>query len=582
VEPQIGNPRYYYAHFCAIVSELRRTYDWLPQSPEGAWLDDFFVCTEDAQCLYLRLAGRRPEVFRFTKLRYPELDLLPAAQTLLDAGFITNRLEEDHHATQWLESFTKPELLKSIPSDQRAEFKTCGKADLVLSMLASAETLEPAFATLGEELVLIQSRILPYRKLLYYYFGNFRDGLSEFVIQELGHVRVDPGASAVNESEASRSARSRARFSSHNQAEDSFLAKETAWQIYRWLQEGGTDEAEAWLDAWFSVPRQPINPALRSLDKAILKLARCLEREKRYEDALELYGLTPRSPSRERRARILRKLDREDEAQQLLSIMQKSGTPEEKVFAIDFSRARAGKAGATQPKRTQRVANELLKKSEIVLLPKPEPGVSIEVACVEFLRQRGETIFYTENRVWKSLVGLLTWELVFDPERGKYHALERWPEDLFEPHFFAQQAEAVAERLAIFKAEPKERVAWFEAQIETHRGQASPLVNWHQETLDAVICLVRFGGGASLFKVCRLLLGDLRGLRRGFPDCMRLVDDQIDFREIKGPNDQLSNQQVFWLRELQAAGFGADVWRIQWSEPSLFPPDLDETADTSG
>lgn len=531
------DPRYYLHHFIKILDGVGQLYPWTRHEEGiGNFVRRFAKLPEEAQCLYIRLMNRRPLLFRRDKLRYAEIGELDAPiQALLAAGLIQQPVTIDDEDTlaQLLPLFTKAELIAACPPKTLP--RSAGKTEWMATVLttpALAAAVLPTFLASG---IIERLNWLETDKLHYLYFGNLRENASEFVIQELGHVRIEGNDAPLTP-----------RFQTAAEADDGFLAECMNRELWIHLENGDIDEAEAAVQYWFSAPRQLTAATRVRSDKLALRMAAALEKAKFPERALALYQHTEAPPSRERQARILLKLGDEEAAWSVISHLKQSPNVEEAAFARDMENR--------HQRQTKKAVTQSLAAAAELRLPRMGEKRIEDVAC-QYFASKGYEAWHTENEFWRSLFGLVTWELIAAAPR--HHEHERSPDALFRPGFFEPAAfEAALEIL--------DRPDALLQRARDKRGTMNALVFWHSDLEPQLAAVFDQTQSSSLKAILRIMVNDLRRNRRGFPDLLIHRDGQCRWIEIKGPNDSLSNQQLFWLEQLQAQGLEAEVIKVSW------------------
>ena len=109
-------PKYYLDYFLFLIEFVEKLYGEILNESERQFLTDFRALSEDAQCLFVRFSNRRGLFFRTNKLKYNELEDIPAAlYELEERGFI-EPLGVKHvaYADEILNLFTKEEWINGI------------------------------------------------------------------------------------------------------------------------------------------------------------------------------------------------------------------------------------------------------------------------------------------------------------------------------------------------------------------------------------------------------------------------------------------------------------------------------------
>ena len=206
-----------------------------------------------------------------------------------------------------------------------------------------------------------------------------------------------------------------------------------------------------------------------------------------------------------------------------------------------------------------------LRSAESVEVParfrsQPEQGV------IHVLSAKGFRCIHAENEIWRTLFGLLFWQLLFDGSDGHLHnPFQSVRSDLRTPTFAAQKADAIEDALRLLDDER----AFFD-HIERiyydHYRTVQAFVSWQPNTLQLLAQCFRLVGGSKLQAVLREVTRNPRNNLSGFPDLFVYNDTHYRFVEVKSPNDQLSPQQLHWLLFFEEVEIEAAVLKVRWSE----------------
>lgn len=548
---------YYLRHFRELTAHVEAQCSWLAETEEGDFLRVLRGCSQDAQSLFLRLANRVPTVFRTDKLAYDDIDLIAARDELVTAGLVEEVAE---FRDDLLGLFTVAELKKLVPADAKPAAKSAKRP----AWVAAAIDSEPARAAVMKHDLIEQLGSWEYGKLLYLYFGNAFQNLSEFVVHEIGHVRV----------EARSVETTRGRFANRAEADDGWLLE--CLKMGVWIaaeEQRDAAGALALWNEWRSAPRSLNEFTRKKESKMANRVARALERVKSVEGdelALGIYAASELPPARERRARVLKRLGRLDASRELAEAMCVDGTPEEQQWARDWiARLPAGSGSAAKSK--SREATRILKAAPVLEVSAESDG-SIESRAAAALMTAGEEgvkvcAWHVENHLWSALFGLVLWEVIFDAGSGFSNPHQAVPESLWTPAFFAEREAEVEAALEAFTAES------VLARWQDKEGIWSPFTNWSPYVFEALSACLASVPLPVLREICRSMAADPRTARRGFPDLFVLEErvgadgntPVLSARgvEIKGPGDSLSDVQVVWLRRLNELGFEAEVLRVK-------------------
>eukprot|EP00301_Raphidiophrys_heterophryoidea_P023365 c7277_g1_i2.p1 GENE.c7277_g1_i2~~c7277_g1_i2.p1 ORF type:complete len:510 (-),score=109.92 c7277_g1_i2:89-1618(-) len=189
---------------------------------------------------------------------------------------------------------------------------------------------------------------------------------------------------------------------------------------------------------------------------------------------------------------------------------------------------------------------------------------------------------HTEGRLWRTLFGLLFWDIVFDDcVPGVFVTPhQRAPLDLGTDAFYAQRVKSITLQLDTIRGWSPQQVSDAILLSWCHNaGRACCGVNWDDDTLPphTIAKVASWVGGPALAHLCHLLASDYDSWSAGMPDLVLWRDTSDDTQaggevmvlEVKSAQDQLRNNQRVWLREMRAAGLDARVLRVQSKRPRI-------------
>ncbi|MCP4656074.1 MAG: VRR-NUC domain-containing protein [bacterium] len=550
--PPVLPEGYYVSNFEIVVETVVERYRDLLHPDELAFRDDFHALSLAARRLYVRLISRKGPCFRRDRIDYPEIHSVDdAIRELEAAGFLDHGADLD--ARDLLVLMLRGELREmtgelvgdNAPAAARKEelvallSENVGEVELGRAVRERSEIVQP----------LHHPHLLTFRLL---FFGNLSQDWTEFVLRDLGVVRYEPY-------ELRRGLR---LFPTRPALDDTLILRRTRRLVGLHLAAGETAPAVELaqavvdgIDRW--------HPSTRWLaDRILNKVGRALERAAEPAPALRFYEAALSPPARERRARVLVQLGREQEALALCEEIRDQPRDEsEAVFAPRFAhrlRRRRGeplRPPARPPRR--RIEMRFAKKDD-------EPVEQLVLAALATAGRQG---VFAENRLWKALFGLAFWDILFAPVEGAFqHPFQFGPLDLDSPGFRQARAELIAERLAELRADPRpgpRLLAVYDAKCDT----ANRLVAWHEELRSGLELALSRLSGPHLALVCDRLSRDIGRYRRGFPDLFVLRDEDPGFElyEVKAPGDQLRPEQGAWIDYLDAGGIPASILQVRWS-----------------
>ncbi len=545
-------PTGYYLHnFLTLLNSVGDLYPDVLNESELKYIQGFRDLSQDAMRLYVRLVSRKGPHFRSDKLSYPEIaDLNAAARELAGGGFlsINESLETQELAALLLRNELVDLLHQQPDFPNRAQLRAMKRPELVEQVGAMDRVLLnqlirnqfTLYTPLGLE-------ILQILRLLF--FGNLHQDLTEFVLLDLGLLRYED----YQINEADRLFNKRAVL---DQTIHLYLLRD---KVYEAIE----NEDEETLAAIPHMLPEVAEPPLISRKNAILnRLGSWFERKREYALALDCFAQSTATPARERRARILDKLEQTQASLELCeTIFANPIDALEWQFAEQFRAKLQKKLGlpSQKPKR--------LKHPESRFVLERDLEQRIESRVLQHFAQQGREGFYSENHFWQGLFGLAFWDIIFMPTRGAFfNRFQRGPKRLFSSEFRKQRREAVARRLEELACDPH----WRTVILDRHRekqGIANYLVHWPLLPLE----LLERALAALDQKQVALILDRLSGnpgeFRNGFPDLFLFTDDGgYELVEVKGPGDQLQPNQRRWLRFFSENAIPYSLARISWKE----------------
>lgn len=124
--------KYYLDYFLFLVEFVEKLYGEILNESEQRFIADFRALSEDAQCLFVRFSNRRGLFFRTNKLKYAEIEDIPATLYELEEKEFIEELSAKHesYSEEILNLFTKEEWLKLTPPTELS-LKPLKKPDLI-------------------------------------------------------------------------------------------------------------------------------------------------------------------------------------------------------------------------------------------------------------------------------------------------------------------------------------------------------------------------------------------------------------------------------------------------------------------
>ncbi|ANF56576.1 VRR-NUC domain-containing protein [Halotalea alkalilenta] len=543
----LEDPLYYLDNFHTLLDWVAGRYGDLLDDDERGFIVRFSRLPVAARALLARMVMRKGELFRVSKLVYPEIEAVggreSALQALADAGLVDPEPALSLEALFSLLRRAELETFLGVPPVATRKADWC----------ASLSTRQPEPRPLAQWAPGLADRVVElrdparYDRLRLMFFGNLRQDFSEFVLADLGIYRFE----RIQLDPVSRG------FHHRGEVEDYLrlhrlrdrLEREGIGAMEgeegRWAVEGALD------NPWIEQRRQ----------RLLLAYAKELERHGHSERSLSIYALCQAQGARVRRVRLLERLGRTEAALSLAR--QAQDAPESAEERQQLSRIAPRlhrRLGLPRPT----VAKSAPVESFELRLPR---SLSVEAAVRDHLTRPEAPVHYVENGLLNSLFGLLCWEAIFAPISGAFfHPFHTGPADLMREGF-------VERRRALFDAclaelDDDRYLGTIRRRFVDKQGIQSPFVHWgvlDQTLLErALACLP----AAHLKQWCLWLLSDLKRNRAGFPDLIQFWPEQRRYRmvEVKGPGDRLQDNQRRMIAHCLEYDIPVSVCWVAWAE----------------
>ena len=519
-------PNYYADNLSVVIQEVVRQYEDILSPRERAFAQSVLGLSTDGLRLIARLVSRTKPLIRVDSLNYVEIkDQQVALDELVSKQLVS--LNEHEDVEQVLCALTIPELARLFPDCKSMQTK----AKKVVSIVED-RAAESIFTLVECSVGWIRLQIeLEINTFCLLFFGNSFQTLTEFVVRDLGLVRFENYSLA-------RSARA---FPTRSSLERHLELDSLSELVHECSTEVDDSFVEQVRPKLSQQERDPLLERRRS--HIVNALARNLERTAAFESAIELYQSSTVPPARERLMRIYAKRQRLDKVESLRqAVLEDPLTLEESLFAKRFRR-----------KSTS------LNEVHVTRSAAPGEGVgSIEAYAIKELGSVGKAAWHLENSLPTSLFALAYWDWMFEPVPGAFvNPFQVAPLDLYWPEFFKSRADRCEDPLA----SPDRLKARILATAKAKRGIANQLMAWHDLSEDLLELILDVLTTQQLSDLLRVFTTDVRQFKSGFPD-LTVVEgtSELEFIEVKGPGDQLRNNQRIWLDHLKEIDLKASVW----------------------
>jgi len=531
---------YYLDYFVRLTDLVKLRYGDLLSATDNQFLHAIDQTDPVALRLLIRLYLRKGPCFVSTKLRYREVpDCAAALTALLEQGLI----EADPAVYAW-------QLVELLPIAQSRQLFSpddprCRKTDLLARWLED-QTLQPCSAWGLSESIIQPTGADSYRRLQLLYFGNERQTLTEFVLEDLGLFQY----------ESYSLERSNRLFQDADDITTTLVLNDLADDFYQLCD---TKDWSALADLAAQVlALVPSERLTRRWYRLLNRIGYRLEQAGDLDLAESCFSTNAQPPARERLARIAFKRGQYEAClSQLETLAEQPICADETAFYRRFVNRVRTKLGLAKltfpvPALTVRQANWLR-----------TPG-SVETQACEHL---GHAV-WLENALPLGVFGLLYWPVIFADVPGVWqHPFQSAPTDLYDEDFCTQRQTWLAPMATHTKAQ------WRASLIErwqTKYGLANPFVHWSALSLEVLLACFDALSQAQWLGLSEHLFTDLRRHRAGFPDLFQYHDEHYCFIEIKGPGDKLQDNQINWLTQFARLGINAQVCYVHYdAQPTL-------------
>lgn len=543
----LEDPLYYLENFRTVIRWVRTHHGDLLLPEEALRLQAFGELPRPAQGLLVRLVMRSGDLFRSDRLVYPELGapVSEMFESLVAGGWLDPRpnialadMERLFTKAEWWQAFGPFFQHLGLP-------RSAAKKQLYQALDGAGRPPAPLQCwwpgAPGTVVALNCSELM--RRVQLMFFGNLRQGWSEFVLSELGYQNYEP---------VPFTAESRA-FGSRHQV-DLYLHL----QACRDRLDSGETPASVWTDV---PPEIADNPWLESRrGRLVFELAKLAERAGDRTLALTAYADSGHREARLRQLRLLERWGRYDEAYALTTQAETEPRCGSEVRGLARLKVRLARKTGAPVSRPAAIELPLLSLE----LPVPATG-SVERAVLDHLSEPDAPVFYVENTLLNGLFALLCWPAIYAPLPGAFfHPFHGAPADLHREDFVARRRLLFRECLAALDDQDyRDRIL---ANWQAKQGISSPFLVWPALTRGVVEMALDCIPADHLKACFQRMLEDLKLHRSGLPDLIRFWPRQRQYQliEVKGPGDRLQDHQRQWLEFALEQGANVAVCHVRW------------------
>ena len=533
-------PHDYYAdNLIAVIDDVDRQYAQLLTDTERGFAQRLRLASTDALRLFARLISRKGPILRCDQLQYPEVESASAAiAELSTAGLV--KVCPERPAAELLAKLTIDELVCAFPLVRCRSLARCDaqrpsrKSEIMESVLRRYPhciVFERLRSRCPWVVIRVHAELALYQLL---FFGDAHQDLSTFVMRDLGITRFEDYELASSR-----------RLFPDRQAIRAYVDLVEISNCAHELGDRPDPDAARELIARVWQPAQ-LRLLERKRCRILNRLARGLERIGEFDSALEAYARSALPPARERRVRVLQRLGDSDGARDLAtSIASKPRSAMEQRFAQRAMVGRGARCAATV--------------TDVVL--RGQTPDSIEQYALRRLTHNGGAGWHLENQLPMALFALAYWDWIYAPIPGAFvNAFQSAPIDLFWPDFFRER-----EACCVDPLESSEPIGARIRRIHREKqGVTNRLINWERFHRGVVDVVVERIPEVALRHLLEIVRADLAESRTGFPDLTIIYGSgRFEFVEVKGPGDQLQNNQKLWIDRLRQRSVPVRVLRFK-------------------
>lgn len=362
--------KYYLDHFLEMLETLKHAHSFLFEPTHHLFLQKFEGLSEDAKCLFIRIANRKGVIFDKASFEFTNWD------ELANVGFIrpATLAEDEGLFAAWI----KKDQIKKILDQHQVGYKKSASKDVLLAIF---QENREKLTTLESELtpLIINTAYSDLHYLLFLLFGKVQDSLILYTLRDLG-IRKAHSKKVVKAK---------------------FQTIEEARSLYFYSTLSATPEV------W----PEPVGEEARlKREKVLVRAADEAKKEGELLKALDFYQMCETYPATEKRARLLWEVDKKDECLLALqNMMDDPSDDEELLFAEDFMNRKFGKKKLSLLTETLRSARSITIDDSFYRHP--------EFGVVEYYKNQNAIAHFSENFLFSALFGMVFHDQLIKMER---------------------------------------------------------------------------------------------------------------------------------------------------------------------
>ncbi|MCP4915183.1 MAG: VRR-NUC domain-containing protein [Oligoflexia bacterium] len=537
---------YYLKNFQYLLRFCAKRYADLLTKKELKFIDDFASLNSDAKKLYVRLASRSKELFILSKLNYEEINFKKAFKDS-NKFFTLNPKAVDEEE---LNRIVTSEILKNFLKELGEKPSAYKGRDALWERVQQDFDLFYLYV-LREEGIIQNHYQEIYDRLLFLFFGNFSQSLSDFILEEVGAIKY-PKYKISNETRI---------FHKRSDIRKGYELGILQEEQYLCREDRDVDGVKENLHLLKSLGK--VSPRFDRKKRRLFNLgARFLEshycNDQELELALEFHKKAQILDSRERRVRILYKIEEYENAYaEFKKIEENPRTFKDILFIKNFHNK------FHKPLGIEKLRPPKLDFKQIDLKVK-NTGQRVEALALKEMERKGWKGFYCENLYWNALFALAFWDCWFCSVDGAFaHPFQRRPLDLFDEDFFDKRQKYVKRTFSILK-DKKKFEDYMLKQYETKEGMVNPFFSWKGISKADFKTLLRVLSTDQLKGIYKGIMLNLKEAGKGFPDLVLYKKGEFILGEVKGPGDQLQTSQKYWIEKFNEIGIPFSLIRVEW------------------
>jgi hypothetical protein len=565
---------YLYKHFCLMLKTVEDKYSDLFETKETNTLERYKSSSNDAQNLVLRLLTRSATWYEVSKIEYAEIDNCAIAVTeALHKNLLETPKKLSFSDTFQLLSRSQCDeiLLKHSINTKGSKSLKKGEYISYFSKIIPFEMQTLIATALSRTFVRPSVDMKNLFKLLQYlYFGNSKQTLTDFVLEEL----------KVSKFESYTLHKKTRAFDNRNSLN---LILNSNDFFNRCVEHLSDVKCTLGSKALFEIELQArellLSAQTRSqskIQKTLFEMGRTWERRGEFQNALRCYeGVSLAS---ERLLRCLVKTGQKVLAikwcQQLFLEFELFETKLHELRerepllphvhaprhdALTYAAKLTGTtdlAAVTKPKHTIKLTVSKTLKAQ---------NKGVESLALEHFSAEKWVGWHTENELWTSLFGLVFWEVIFQDVPGAFHhPFQAGPADGFSAKFYARRRDQADLALAKFENHTTTNEQLLDLW-KCKAGIQNFWVHWREEGKLALEGLLTLASRRDLTLILKKMLLHPGHWDSGFPDLFLIKGNDFCLWEVKGPGDRLSPEQRSWISFFEALEWNAGVCYLEYT-----------------